>query len=68
MKLSFITICALVTVGAFIVSIFVAPIMWDAAGYIETILNNAYNVAATTSVVDCDSSVVHAPLVRAMEC
>ncbi len=69
MKLSFLAMCTLVTVGAFITSIFVAPIMWDAAGYIEAILNNTYNVPDNEPVViNCDPGVVHHPLIRAMEC
>ena len=40
MNLSFIAQCTLVVVSALAVSVILAPYLWDAAGYVETILNN----------------------------
>ena len=43
MTLSFNAICAIVVVVSLITSVLLAPILWDAAGYVEHILNKIYN-------------------------
>ncbi len=43
MNINFITICGIVVSTTLIVSVLVAPILWDAAGYVEQALNTIYN-------------------------
>lgn len=40
MKVPFLIYCALVVIGALAVTMFVAPLLWEAAGYVNDILEN----------------------------
>ena len=40
MNISFVAQCAIVVITSLLVSVILAPYLWDAAGYVETILNN----------------------------
>ena len=42
MKIPFVALCALIVVSSLLVSVFLVPFMWDAAGYIENVLINLY--------------------------
>lgn len=47
MNISFGALCAIVVVITLLTAYGLAPLMWDAAGYVEGILNNVYHVEFT---------------------
>jgi len=44
MNIPFVPLCTFVVITTLLVSVFLAPILWDAAGYIEQLLNNIYTL------------------------
>lgn len=50
MKISFVMLCTTIVFTALLTAYGLAPLMWDAAGYIEGILNNVYHVDFTVEV------------------
>lgn len=50
MNHTFILICTTVVVVALLTTYGLAPVLWDAAGYVEDVLNHAYRIEFTQVV------------------
>lgn len=45
--MSFVQLCATVVICTLVMAAVLAPVLWDAAGYVENILNTIYHVEFT---------------------
>lgn len=50
--MTFAQLCTLIVVSTLIISYFLIPILWDAVGHIETVLNTVYHIELITRVVE----------------